>query len=59
MLLRSGNSLERRELMNEARALLGFSRTGPKLQDAIGAAIDSLLAEGVIGHGSAGFRLRG
>lgn len=57
-LLRSGESLERRELINQVRSLLGFSRTGPRLQEAIGAAIDSLLTEGVIGHGSSGFRLR-
>lgn len=58
-LLQSGMSLERKELIKEARALLGFSRTGPKLQEALGAAIDALAAEGIIGHGSSGFRLRG
>ena len=57
--LRSGMSLERKELITEARAVLGFSRTGPKLQEALGAAIDALAAEGIIGHGSSGFRLRG
>jgi hypothetical protein len=41
------------------RALFGFSRTGPVPEEAIGAAIKSLLSEEVIGEGSVGIRLRG
>jgi very-short-patch-repair endonuclease len=57
--LRPGISLDRKALTNEVRALFGFNRTGPRLQEAIGAAIDGLLRDEVVGEGSAGIRLRG
>ncbi|HLL83071.1 MAG TPA: DUF3320 domain-containing protein, partial [Longimicrobium sp.] len=56
--LRTGDGLPRRELASEVCGLLGFSRTGPRLEEAVGAALDALLAEGAIGEGSTGVRLR-
>ena len=56
--LRAGDGLDRRALTAAVRGLLGFSRTGAQLEAAIGAAVDALLAEGVVGEGSTGFRLR-
>lgn len=57
--LRVGNGLDRTVLTKAVRALLGFSRTGPSLEDSIRTAIDLLLAEEVLGEGSTGIRLRG
>ncbi|HYG63280.1 MAG TPA: AAA domain-containing protein, partial [Thermoanaerobaculia bacterium] len=56
--LRQAGSLERSELIKEVRALLGYKRTGSKLEKAIGSVIDDLLARGVLGEGSSGLRLR-
>jgi very-short-patch-repair endonuclease len=56
--LRTGDGLPRRELTSEVCGLLGFSRTGPRLEEAVGAALDALIAEGAIGEGSTGVRLR-
>jgi hypothetical protein len=56
--LRTRDGLPRRELASEVCGLLGFSRTGPRLEEAVGAALDALLAEGTIGEGSTGVRLR-
>ena len=56
--LRAGGGFTRQELINEARAVFGFSRTGPALQQAIDRAIDSLLAKDLIGEGSLGIALR-
>ena len=56
--LGGGRAFLRPALVNEARALLGFARTGPALDDAIGATVAALLAEGVLGEGSTGVRLR-
>lgn len=58
MVLRAGDGLERKLLTNHVRALFGFSRTGPNLEAAIGAAIDALLADEVVGEGSTGIRPR-
>ncbi len=57
LVLRAG-SLDRRELINQVRTLFGFNRTGTKLQAAIGAVVDTLLADGTLGEGSSGVRLR-
>jgi hypothetical protein len=57
-LLRQAGSLERNELIKGVRALLGYKRTGPKLERAIGAVVDDLLTQGVLGEGSSGLRLR-
>ncbi|HEX2094131.1 MAG TPA: DUF3320 domain-containing protein, partial [Longimicrobiaceae bacterium] len=56
--LRTGNGIDRRALTNTVRGLFGFIRTGATLEAAIGAAIDALLAEEVLGEGSTGIRLR-
>ncbi|MGA9772930.1 MAG: DUF4011 domain-containing protein [Blastocatellia bacterium] len=58
LILQPGNGLERKALTNAVRALLGFNRTGPNLEAAISAAIDSLLASQVVGEGSTGIKLR-
>jgi very-short-patch-repair endonuclease len=58
MILRAGDGLERRALVNAVRALFGFSRTGTTLDAAIGAVINRLLAEEVLGEGSMGIKLR-
>jgi hypothetical protein len=58
MILRTGYALGRPELTNEVRALLGFNRTGAVLEEAIGNAIGGLVAEGVVGEGSAGLVLK-
>jgi very-short-patch-repair endonuclease len=53
-----GGGLPRKEVINRIRGVLGFRRTGPRLEAAIGAALDALLAEGILGEGSTGLRLR-
>ncbi|HEY0019550.1 MAG TPA: DUF3320 domain-containing protein [Longimicrobium sp.] len=56
--LRARGGLPRRELMAEVRGMLGFSRLNAKLEEAIGAALDALLADGTCGEASTGIRLR-
>ncbi|HEX2078650.1 MAG TPA: DUF3320 domain-containing protein [Longimicrobium sp.] len=56
--LRTRGGLPRKELTAEVRSLLGFSRTGARLEEAIGAALDALLADGTCGEASTGIRLR-
>jgi very-short-patch-repair endonuclease len=57
--LRAGKSgFTRPELVNEARAVFGFNRTGAALQQVINDAVDALLAKGLIGEGSLGIALR-
>jgi hypothetical protein len=59
MAVLDGNrAFARPALVNEVRALLGFARTGPSLDDAIGTTVGALLAEGVLGEGSTGVRRR-
>ena len=50
--------LPRKELTARVRSMLGFSRTGARLEEAIGAAVDALLADGSCGEASTGIRLR-
>jgi very-short-patch-repair endonuclease len=52
------DGLPRKELTAQVRSMLGFSRTGARLEEAIGAALDGLLAEGTCGEASTGIRLR-
>ena len=59
LILAEGHSFPRQTLINEVRALLGFSRTGTHLQQAISDAIDRLMTANVLGEGSAGVCLRG
>ena len=57
--LRAGQSgFTRPELVNEARAVFGFNRTGASLQQIINDAVDALLIKGSIGEGSLGIALR-
>ena len=56
--LEGGHSFARPALVNEVRSVLGFARTGAALDEAIGAVLDTMLAEGVVGEGSTGVRLR-
>ncbi len=55
--LSGGRSVRRDALMAEARALLGFERTGATLSAALDAAIDRLVASAAIGEASDGYRL--
>jgi very-short-patch-repair endonuclease len=50
--------LPRKELTAQVRSMLGFSRTGARLEEAIGAAVDALLADGSCGEASTGIRFR-
>jgi len=56
--LRNHVALPRPELVTEVRALLGFARTGAKLEAEISTAIGVLLASGEAGEGSRGVALR-
>ncbi|MBX7223290.1 MAG: DUF3320 domain-containing protein [Blastocatellia bacterium] len=56
--LRCGDGRKRDQLINSVRALFGFSRSGTTLTNLIGAVIDELQAEGVVGEGGDGIRLR-
>ena len=56
--LRAGDGLDRPALTKAVRALFGFGRTSPALEDAVRRAIDELTAEEVVGEGSTGVRLR-
>jgi len=56
--LRATGPIPRKELTNRVRALLGFSRTGPRLEESISAALDTLLADGTAGEASTGIALR-
>jgi len=56
--LRTGQGFTRQELVNEARAVFGFSRTGPALQQVIDSAIEHLLVKGLVGEGSLGIAIR-
>jgi hypothetical protein len=40
------------------RSVLGFGRTGAALDEAIGAVLDGMLADGILGVGSTGVRRR-
>jgi very-short-patch-repair endonuclease len=50
--------LPRKELTAQVRAMLGFSRINARLEQAIGGAVDALLADGTCGEASTGIRLR-
>jgi hypothetical protein len=56
--LADGHAFSRVQLINEVRAVFGFSRTGPVLDEAIGLAITLLLQEGKLGEAHNGLRLR-
>lgn len=56
--LRGAGVLPRDELIAAVRSLLGFSRTGPVLEDCIGRAVGTLLTAGRLGEGSGGITFR-
>lgn len=58
MVLAGGQSLQRESLITETRAVMGYSRTGPVLEEAIGNVVDALVAAGTLGEGSSGLILR-
>jgi hypothetical protein len=58
MVLASGRGFARPALVTEVRSVLGFARTSVPLDEAIGSVLDAMLAEGVLGEGSTGVRLR-
>lgn len=57
--VKCGHAFARSELTNEVRAVFGFDRTGALLDQSITAAIDRMLASGVLGEASTGIQLRG
>ncbi len=57
-ILSNGHTFAPTQLVNEVRTVFGFSRTGPILDEAINAAIDSLTSQGKLGEGSTGIGLR-
>ena len=56
--LATGPGFSRAQLTTEVRSVLGFSRTGAALDEAIGGAIDTLLHAGRVGEASTGIRVR-
>ena len=58
MVLESGHGFTRPSLVTEVRSVLGFGRTSAALDDAVSAVLDAMLAEGTLGEGSTGVRLR-
>lgn len=59
MVLRVRDMVPRAQLVAEVRSLLGYSRTGAKLEESIGSALDALLADGTVGEASTGMCIRG
>ena len=57
-ILSNGHTFARTQLVNEVRSVLGFSRTGPVLDEMINAVIDSLTKQGNLGEASNGIGLR-
>jgi very-short-patch-repair endonuclease len=57
-ILSNGHTFAPTQLVSEVRSVFGFSRTGPRLDEAINAAIDSLTTQGKLGEGSTGIGLR-
>jgi very-short-patch-repair endonuclease len=58
LVLTGGHAFPRQELITEVRAVHGYNRTGPNLEQAIGAVVDALVASGHLGEGSGGLMLR-
>jgi very-short-patch-repair endonuclease len=56
--LARGHAFSRGQLATEVRSLLGFSRTGALLDEAISSALAELLRAGRIGEASTGIRMR-
>ncbi len=58
MVLGSGHGFSKTQLTAEVRSVLGFTRTGEVLDEAIARAVETLIARGSIGEASVGIRLR-
>lgn len=58
MVLGSGHGFSRSQLTAEVRSVLGFTRTGEVLDEAIARAVETLIARGSIGEASVGIRIR-
>ena len=58
LVLRSTDACRRDRLTNAVRTVLGFNRTGRKLEERIGQAVESLIEAGQVGEGSTGLRIR-
>ena len=56
--LAGGHRLPRAVLTTEVRSVLGYSRTGAIIEDAVSDAISRLLASGRLGEGSTGLAVR-
>ena len=58
LVLIGGHALDRPALIAETRAVLGFSRTGSVLEEAIGRVVDAMIVDGSLGEASGGLTLR-
>lgn len=58
LVLAGGQAFPRQALITETRAVMGYSRTGALLEQAIGNVVDGLVAAGVLGEASRGLMLR-
>ncbi|MDQ6892321.1 MAG: DUF3320 domain-containing protein [Acidobacteriota bacterium] len=56
--LSQGHSFPRQQLTNEVRSVFGFSRTGSLIDEAVGGAIDRMIASGRLGEASGGLSLK-
>jgi hypothetical protein len=58
VVLEDGQSFDADALATEVRAVLGYGRMTPAIEDGLGAAVAALLTEQRIGEGPLGLRLR-
>ena len=58
LVLAGGHALDRQALIAETRAVMGFSRTGTILEEAIGTVVDAMIVQGTLGEASGGLTLR-
>lgn len=58
LVLAGSQAFPRQALITETRAVMGYSRTGAVIEQAIGNVVDALVAAGVLGEGSRGLMLR-
>ena len=57
--LAGGGALQRPQLINEVRTLLGYLRTGATINEAVTSAIERILDAGMLGEASNGHRPEG
>jgi len=57
LVLGDGHQFERNALINEVRAVLGYARSGPLIQERVGAVIDEMIAKRALGEGGIGIAL--